>query len=121
MALTVTHLRCRIVNFLRCVFNTGDIIAKVIPLFKSGSKNDFNTNIPISLLPQLSKILEKLHSNRLNIYTKTCDILHPCQYGFREKLSTTLAHVKVVSEITNIMEYPVFAQSVLHIPHLNNT
>ena len=76
-------------------------IAKVIPLFKSGSKNDLNNYRPISLLPQLSKILEKLYSNRLNTFTKTCDILNPCQYGFREKNSTTHALVKVVSEITN--------------------
>ncbi|KAK2170999.1 hypothetical protein NP493_1116g01001 [Ridgeia piscesae] len=59
-------------------------IAMVIPLFKTGSKNYFNNYRPISLLPQLSKILEKLYSNRLNTFTKTCDILNPCQYGFRE-------------------------------------
>ena len=76
-------------------------IAKVIPLFKSGSKNYFNNYKPISLLPQLSKILEKLYSNRLNIFTKTCDILNPCQYGFWGEMSTTHALVKVVSEITN--------------------
>ena len=49
-------------------------IAKVIPLYKSGSKNDLNNYRPIVLLPQLSKILEKLYSNRLNTFTKTCDI-----------------------------------------------
>ena len=76
-------------------------IAKVIPLFTSGSKYDFNNYRPISLLPQLSKILEKLYSNRLNTLTKTCDILNPCQYGFRGEMSTTRALVKVVSEITN--------------------
>ena len=93
-----------------CIFNlsfqTGTFpekmkIAKVIPLFKSGSKNYFNNYRRISLLPQLSKILEKLYSNRLNKFTKTCDILNPCHYGFRETNSTTHALVKVVSEITN--------------------
>ncbi|KAK2147907.1 hypothetical protein NP493_3348g00000 [Ridgeia piscesae] len=76
-------------------------IAKVIPHFKSGSKNYFNNYRPISLLPQLSKILEKLYSNRLNTFTKTYDILNPCQYGFKERISTTHALIKVVSEITN--------------------
>ena len=76
-------------------------IAKVIPLFKSGSKHYFSNYTPISLLPQLPKILEKLYSNRLNTFTKTCDILNPCQYGFRGGMSTTRALVKVVSEMTN--------------------
>ena len=59
--------------------------AKVIPLFKSGRKSDFNNYRSISQLPQFSTILEKLYSNRLNIFTKTCDILNPYQYGFRGK------------------------------------
>ena len=33
---------------------------KVIPLFKSGSKENVNNYRPISLLPSLSKVLEKL-------------------------------------------------------------
>ena len=36
-------------------------IAKVVPLFKSGEKNVFTNYRPISLLPQFSKILEKLY------------------------------------------------------------
>ena len=55
-------------------------IAKVIPLYTSGSKSDFNNYIPISLLPQLSKILEKLHSNRLNTFTKTTLLMYLSTY-----------------------------------------
>ena len=102
----ITSIVKPITHIFNLSFQTGTFpekmkIAKVIPLFKSGSKNYFNNYRPISLLPQLSKILEKLYSNRLNTFTKTCDILNPCQYGFREKMSTTHALVKVVSEITN--------------------
>ena len=69
-------------------FQTGTVpeqmkTVKVIPLFKSGSKHYFNNYVPISLLLQLSKILEKLYSIRLNMFTKMRDILNPCQYGFR--------------------------------------
>ena len=54
-----------ITSIVNLSFQTGTFpekmkIAKVIPLYKSGSKNDFNNYRPISLLPQLSKILEKL-------------------------------------------------------------
>lgn len=51
-------------------FTTGKFpermkIAKVVPLFKKGNKNDVSNYRPISLLPQLSKIFEKLFVFRL--------------------------------------------------------
>ena len=102
----ITSIVKPITHIFNLSFQTGTFpekmkIAKVIPFFKSGSKHYFNNYRPISLLPHLSKILEKLYSNRLNTFTKTCDILNPCQYGFRGKMSTTHALVKVESEITN--------------------
>ena len=45
--------------FRTVVFPSIINIAKVIPMFKSGKKNDFTHFRPISLLPQFSKILEK--------------------------------------------------------------
>ena len=35
-------------------------IAKVIPIFKTGSKDSMDNYLPISLLPTFSKILEKI-------------------------------------------------------------
>ena len=66
-------------------------IAKIIPLFKSGIKTEFNNYRPISLLPQLSKILEKLYNNRLSKFVTNSNILNSCQYGFREGFSTSHA------------------------------
>ena len=40
-------------------------ISKIIPLFKSGEKDNFINYRPVSLLPQFSKILEKLFEIRL--------------------------------------------------------
>ena len=52
------------VSFQTGVFPNQMKIAKVIPVFKAGDKCVFTNDIPISLLPQFSKILEKLYNAR---------------------------------------------------------
>ena len=47
------------ISFRTGVFPSRMKIAKVIPMFKSGTKTDVTNHRPISLLPQFSKILEK--------------------------------------------------------------
>ena len=66
-------------------------IAKVVPLYKSGSKNVFNKNRPVSLLPQFSEILEKLFNKRLDSFIAKYDILSESQYGFRSNSSSSMA------------------------------
>ena len=51
-------------KFINQTFSQGEFpdcpkIAKVIPLFKSGSKTDVDIYRSVSLLPVLSKVLEK--------------------------------------------------------------
>ena len=48
-------------------------IAKVLPLFKSGEVNEVSNYRPVSVLPQMSKILEKLFELRLGKYIDKCD------------------------------------------------
>ena len=50
------------ISFSTGIFTSEMKIAKVIPLFKNGNKSDFSNYRPISLLSQLSKILEKNYS-----------------------------------------------------------
>ena len=57
-------------------------IAKVNPVFKTGDKCVFTNYRPISLLPQFSKILEKLYNARLKICLNRYDLFCPSQYGF---------------------------------------
>ena len=63
-------------------------VAKIIPIYKSGNKNSFNNYRPISILPALSKIMEKIVCNRLVNYLEKYNILYKHQYGFRSKHST---------------------------------
>lgn len=57
--------------------------AKVIPLYKSGSRSDVTNYRPISLLSCFSKIYEKIMQKQLNNFLKENRILFDSQYGFR--------------------------------------
>jgi hypothetical protein len=63
-------------------------IAKVVPIFKGGDSLLPDNYRPISLLPNFSKILEKVVSNRLTIFLERHNLLAPQQFGFRQGHST---------------------------------
>ena len=56
---------------------------------------------PISLLPAISKIFERIIYDQLYAYFDNNNILSEEQYGFRTKHSTELAAVKLVDYIKN--------------------
>ena len=62
-------------------------IAKIMPIYKSKEKNNMGNYRPISLLPSVSKILEKAVHKRLYGFCETQNILYDNQYGFRPKHS----------------------------------
>jgi hypothetical protein len=66
-------------------------IAEVIPLHKSGCKDDPNNYRPISILPVLSKILEKAVHKQLMAYLEQNDLLSENQFGYRKNRSTEIA------------------------------
>lgn len=73
-------------------------LAEVIILPKLGKNLKIATNHrPISLINTMSKILERLILNRLNIYLYPK--LRPEQYGFRPQHSTTLQLVNVIDDL----------------------
>ena len=67
--------------------------AKVNPLFKGGAHADINNYRLISILPTLSKLIEKFMQNHLMtyMYRNTFDVLHQFQSGFRSGHSTETA------------------------------
>ncbi len=69
-------------SFSTGVFPDNMKTAKVIPLYKNGDKHVFSNYRPVSLLPQFSKILEKLFVIRLDKFIDRYNILSSSQYGF---------------------------------------
>ena len=74
--------------------------AIVIPVHKPGKpKNEITSYRPVSLLPTLSKIFEKVILTRLQQHTVTDEIIPPFQFGFREGHSTSHQVRRVVNYI----------------------
>ena len=62
--------------------------AKVVPVFKKGSKLDVSNYRPVSVLNVLSKVLERAVHTQLDEYLKKRGILFDYQSGFRSGYST---------------------------------
>ena len=76
-------------------------IAKMVPIYKSNDENIFHNYRPISILPALSKVFEKIISNQTYAYFDDHNMFFGNQYGFRKKNSTELAVLEVIDRITN--------------------
>ena len=65
--------------------------ARVTPVFKKGVKSDLNNYRPISVIPAVSKIFEKIVYDQLYRYLNDNKLLSSCQSGFRSLHSTLTA------------------------------
>ena len=95
--LTILFNNCMIAG----IFPDPLKIAKVLPLFKSGDKNKIENYRPISILPILSKIFEKLINKRMIGFFDENDVIYEKQFGFRKQHSTVHALNTAVTQILN--------------------
>jgi len=80
-------------------FPTAWKIASVIPLHKSGSLHDVKNSRPISILPSLSKVFEKLIQKQLYSYVEINNLLYNRNSGFRKYHSTTSNILEVTHKL----------------------
>ena len=74
-------------------------IAKVIPFFKNGNKDDPSNFRPISLLPIIGKVFERIIFDRIQNYLNVFEILSDSQFGVRHGKSTVDAIATLIEEI----------------------
>ena len=73
--------------------------AKIIPLHKSGSTKSFDNYRPISILPIVSKVIEKIVHKQLMNFLDRNKLLSTRQFGFIAKISTELAATLLLDDI----------------------
>lgn len=79
-------------------------IAKVIPLYKKGDRTSLDNYRPISILPSISKIFERVMFNQINTYFSSHNLYYNGQYGFRDKHSTQLAALELIDRISQELD-----------------
>ena len=75
-------------------------VASVAPGHKKGPKDQIDNYRPISNLPLMSKVFEKLTLIRLISFVNMYNILTDAQYGFRRGRNTTQAAIRLITFIT---------------------
>ncbi len=73
--------------------------ALVVPIYKNGDLDNVNDYIPVSILPIISKVLEKNVAKQLSFYLEVYHLLSTSQHGFRPKLSTETALTTVTYKL----------------------
>lgn len=97
----VASVLYKIINQSFCV---GEVpvsmkLAKVSPLYKGGDSQQCNNYRPVSVLPIMSKIMEKTANSQLTNFLNNIDFFYPCQYGFRESSDTMSATLDLIGDI----------------------
>ena len=78
--------------------------AKVIPIYKKGDNTNLDNYRPISILPTVSTILERVIFDQLYVHFHQNNLLYSSQYGFKKKHSTELAVLELVDRITQELD-----------------
>ena len=85
--------------FTNGVFPTNSTIAKIVPIFEKGNREDPSNYRPISILTCYSKIFEKIIYYRFISFLNKHKVIQNTQYGFRSEVSTNHALIDVVTNI----------------------
>lgn len=73
-------------------------LARVTPIFKNGKTSDLNNYRPISIIPVIAKVFEKVIYDQLYKFLNDNKLLSNCQSGFRSLHSTVTALLKATDD-----------------------
>ena len=95
-------------------FNQGKFpaVLKIARVMQKGDRLGVNNYRTISLISNISKIIEKLIHKRFNFFLEQNNIFYPSQFGFREKHSTTHALIEITDQIKEACDHGLYACGV---------
>lgn len=95
-------------NFNDCLYRGEfpDILKEtvIIPIFKDGDRRKCNNYRPISLLPSIGKIFEKLLNKRLLDFINKTTKIDENQFGFQKNSSTDSALSQVINSLNKHLD-----------------
>ena len=109
----IKYLETEITPFLTLIinqsFNTGIFpealkISKVLPIYKKDNPELFGNYRPVSILPSMSKVFERVIHDQLYEYFSSNKMFYDNQYGFRNGHSTELAAIEILDRIIRAMD-----------------
>ena len=74
-------------------------VARVVPVYKGEDPTQFSNYRPVSVLPVLSQVLERILQSRLEVFLSKAGVIIPGQYGFRAGHSTAMAVLEMVERV----------------------
>ena len=74
-------------------------LAKIVPVHKKDSTDTPSNYRPISLLPTVSKVIEKVVANRITHHLNKWKLYYPLQFGFRSSMSCENLLLKFIDQI----------------------
>jgi len=100
------HIITKIIN--QCIengsFPTLLKLAKVIPIHKKDNQSIFGNYRPISILPSISKIFEKVMHHQIDTYFRINDLFFQSQHGFRKHHSCETAAIELTDRIIQLLD-----------------
>ena len=99
----------------KLVFQIVESFLQVVPVFKNvGERSTAKNYCPVSLLPMVSKVFEKLVNNRTVGYLEKYGLFSDFQYGFRSSRSTANLLTVVSERIARAFNRPGATQVMVH-------
>ena len=104
-------------HIFKLSFETGLVpsklkISRTVPIFKSGQPDNLSNYRPISCLPILSKILEKIVTKNLYHFLSSNNLIYKYQFGFQSGNSSVHALLHVINFISDAFNKGEFAIGV---------
>jgi len=91
-------------SFTEGVFPKELKTTKIIPIYKAKNRDCLTNYRPISLLPAISKIYEKVVFKRVYTFLDLKNLIYDSQYGFRPKHSTIDAITEFINKAGTALE-----------------